>query len=96
MRNLLKPQLTTLLQQSYNLLPSEQLDTRHCFSVPNGDSDLRRSKAFLGHCYDKISNGSGRMCYPSRSSAFEGCDSGTDTLSLSFGLNPAHKIIFIK
>lgn len=96
MRNLVNFLLTTLLQQPDDLLSGQQLDARHSFSVPDSDSDLRGREAFLGHRNDEISDGPGGVGHPSGSPAFEGRDGRTDTLSLSFGLNPAHKIIFIK
>lgn len=96
MHNLLYSLLTTLLQQPDDLLPGQQLDARHCLSVPDGNSDLRGGEAFLGHRDDEISDGPGSVGHPSGSPAFEGRDGRTDTLSLSFGLNPAHKIILIK
>lgn len=75
MRNLSQLKGTVLLEQSDDLLPGEQLDAWHCFSIPNGDSDLRGRESLLGHGDDKISDGPGSVRNPSRSPSLEGGDS---------------------
>ena len=53
-----------LLEETDDLLTSEELDAGNSLLVSDDDTDLRGGHSLLGHGDDQIADGSGGVCDP--------------------------------
>jgi len=81
---------TMLLQKTYDLLSSEELDAGDGFLISDGNTDLGWRHSLFGHGDNKVRNRPGGVCDPTSVSSFKRSNSWADTFSFSFALYSTH------